>query len=87
MSPLLLLLQALLGGASSLLEAQSNKSLQSAGVDIQLADEIAVSVLQATAQVKGATIDWTDPTAVADYVKALPGFTPIPDTPPTATSA
>jgi hypothetical protein len=82
MSPLLLLITTLAGGISSLLEAEKNKSLATVGVDIQLADEIAVAVLQATAQVKGATIDWTDPAAVADYVKALPAFTPIPEPAP-----
>lgn len=79
MSPLLLLITTLIGGASSLLSAEKNKSLATAGVDIGLADEIAVAVLQATANVKGAAIDWTDPAAVAGYVQALPGFTPIPD--------
>jgi hypothetical protein len=82
MPPALLLITALASGISSILQAEKNKSLQTAGVDIQLADEIAVAVLQATAQVKGATIDWTDPAAVAAYVQALPPFTPIPDTPP-----
>jgi len=82
MSPLLLLITTLIGGASSLLEAQKNKSLASAGVDLELADQIATAVLQATAQVKGATIDWTDPTAVAKYVQSLPAFAPIPDPAP-----
>jgi len=79
MPPALLLITALAGAISQILQAQKNKSLATAGVDIQLADEIAVAVLQATAQVKGATIDWTDPAAVAEYVKALPAFLPIPD--------
>lgn len=81
MSPLLMLILSLAGGISKLLEASNNKSLASAGVDVELADEIATSVLQATAQVKGATIDWTDPNAVAQYVSSLPAFTPIPATP------
>lgn len=82
MPPALLLITALASGISSILQAEKNKSLATAGVDIQLADEIAVAVLQATANVKGATIDWADPAAVADYVKALPAFTPIPDPAP-----
>jgi hypothetical protein len=79
MSPALLLITALAGGISQILSAEKNKSLQTAGVDLQLADDIALAVLQATAQVKGATIDWTDPAAVADYIKALPAFVPLPD--------
>jgi hypothetical protein len=79
MPPALLLILALTDGISKILQGEKNKSLATAGVDIQLADEIAVAVLQATANVKGATIDWTDAAAVADYVKALPGFTPIPE--------
>lgn len=79
MPPALLLITTLIGGISSILQAEKNKSLATAGVDIEIADEIALAVLQATAQVKGATIDWTDPAAVAEYVKALPVFTPIPD--------
>lgn len=82
MPPALMLIMALAGGISQILQAEKNKSLETAGVDIQLADDIAVAVLQATAQVKGATIDWTDPDAVAAYVKALPAFTPIPDPAP-----
>ncbi len=79
MPPALLLIMALTDGISKILQGQKNKSLETAGVDIQLADEIAVAVLQATAQVKGATIDWTDPAAVAAYVQALPPFVPIPE--------
>lgn len=79
MPPALLLILALTDGISKILQGATNKSLATAGVDIGLADEIAVSVLQATAQVKGATIDWTDAAAVSAYVSVLPGFTPIPD--------
>jgi len=82
MSPLLLLITTLIGGASSLLQAEKNKSLATAGVDIELADEIAVAVLQATAQAKNAIVDWTNADAVAGYIKSLPAFTPIPE--PTA---
>jgi hypothetical protein len=82
MPPALMLILALADGISKILQGESNKSLATAGVDIQLADEIAVAVLQATANVKGATIDWTDPAAVATYVQALPAFNPIPDPAP-----
>ena len=82
MPPALLLITTLIGGISSILQSEKNKSLATAGVDIEIADEIAVAVLQATARVKGATIDWTDPAVVAEYVKALPAFTPIPDPAP-----
>ena len=82
MPPALMLIMSLVGGISQILQGEKNKSLATAGVDIELADEIALAVLQATAQVKGATIDWTDPAAVAEYVKALPAFTPLSD--PTA---
>lgn len=78
MPPALLLIMALADGISKVLQGEKNKSLATAGVDIELADEIAVAVLQATAQVKGATIDWTDPAAVASYVQAMPAFSPIP---------
>jgi hypothetical protein len=87
MPPALLLAQALIEGIASLLSTQKNKSLATAGVDAELADEIAMAVLQATAQVKGATVDWTNPAAVSDYIKTLPAFTPIPDPPPAAAPA
>jgi hypothetical protein len=75
------LIQVLVGGAAQLLESQRNKTAQDVGVDLQLADQVALAVLQKTAEVKGVQIDWTDPTAVAGYVQTLPAFIPIPDSP------
>lgn len=75
------LIQVLVGGAAQLLESQKNKTAQEIGVDAQLADQVALAVLQKTAEVKGVQIDWTNPTAVAAYVQTLPAFVPIPDSP------
>lgn len=80
MPPWVLLIQALVSGAAQLLESQKNKTAQEIGVDAQLADQIALAVLQKTAEVKGAAVDWNDPTAIALYVQSLPVYVPIGDT-------
>jgi hypothetical protein len=81
---IVLLLEVLIGGAAKILEAQKNKSAQAAGVDIELANQVALSVLQTVAEVKGLKIDWSDPAQVGSFIGTLPVFVPISDpTPPT----
>jgi hypothetical protein len=50
-----------------------------AAAAVQSADTLAMALLQKTAEIKGLTIDWTDPTAVLAYVQTLPAFVPIAD--------
>lgn len=69
---------ALVGGAAQLLEAQKSKAAQQVGVVAADVDAVTLAVLQAAAAAKGQAIDWTNPTAVADYVSSLPVFAPIP---------
>lgn len=82
MGTLLLLLPLLTDGIQTLLNA-FNKSGDAAVVGA--GEQLAVSILQQTATIKGLTIDWTDPKAVLAYVQTLPAFVPIPD--PAAPSA
>ena len=78
------LILELLQGAATLLQGQKNKTADQIGKDIQLVDQVVLAVLKRSAEVKGVTIDWTDPAAVAGYVGSLPEFVPISDpTPPT----
>ena len=81
MSPALLaMLQVLISGAATL-ATQFGKTGADVGTDIQLADQIALAVLQKNAEIKGLTIDWKDPNAVLAFVQSLPPFTPIPAPP------
>jgi hypothetical protein len=75
------LILALVQGAASLLEAQSNKTAQQVGTTAADIDAVAVAVLQASAAAKGQAIDWTNPAEVAAYVSSLPGFTPLAASP------
>lgn len=81
---IVVLLEVLIAGAAKLLAAQKNRTAQNVGADIDLANEVALSVLQAVARVKGASVDWTNPMQVSAFVASLPMFIPISDpTPPT----
>jgi threonine/homoserine/homoserine lactone efflux protein len=76
---ILLLIEALISGAAQILAAQKNRTAQNVGNDLQLANQVALTVLQATAQVQGATVDWNDPAQVSAFVATLPVFVPISD--------
>ena len=81
------LIPLLTDGIDALLNA-FKKSGDAAAVDA--AGQLAMTILQQTATIKGLTIDWTDPAAVAAYIQTLPDFVPIPDpaaTPPSAPPA
>jgi len=71
----------LVGIAANYLQQVHNKSVQTAGEAIALADQATLAVLQENAKIKGVTVDWADPSAVMDFVATLPTFTPIPDAP------
>jgi hypothetical protein len=71
---------ALLGIGANYLESLKNKNAAEAGNVIDLVDQATLAVLQENAKVKGLTIDWNDPAAVASFVATLPTFTPIADT-------
>ena len=71
-------IMALIQGASTVLEAQKNTTAAAVGTDLGTIDAVTLAILQANAQVRGATIDWTNPSQVAAYVATLPVFTPIP---------
>lgn len=77
---LIALLQILLQNAASI-GALFGKTGQTVATDVQVADQIALAVLQQNAAIKGQTIDWSDAAAVQAYVQTLPGFTPIPNSP------
>ena len=66
-------------GISSILQAFHKKGAAAA---VDAADQVALSVLRKTAEIKGLTIDWSDPSAVASYVSTLPVFVPIPEPSP-----
>lgn len=46
---------------------------------VQAADALAMAILQKNAEIKGLTIDWTDPQAVLAYIQTLQDFVPIPE--------
>jgi hypothetical protein len=71
------LILVLLQGAATLLSGQTNKTAESVGADIQAVDQVVLAVLKKSAEVKGVTVDWNDPAAVAAYVQTLPEFVPI----------
>lgn len=73
------LIQALVQGASTLLEAQQNKTAQTIGTDLAAANTVVLAILQKNAEVQGLTIDWTDPDQVGAYVASLAPFVPIPE--------
>jgi hypothetical protein len=50
-----------------------------AAAAVQSADTLAIALIQKTAEIKGLTIDWTDPIQVAAYVAGLQPFVPIPE--------
>jgi hypothetical protein len=70
---------ALLGIGASYLEQLKNKPAAVAGQVIDLVDQATLAVLQENAKVKGLTIDWNDPAAIAEFVATLPTFVPITD--------
>lgn len=78
------LIAVLLQGAATLVSTLKSKTASTAVADAEAADQIVLAILQTSATVKGLTIDWTDPTAVAGYIATLPQFVPLSDpTPPT----
>jgi hypothetical protein len=78
-SAILLLVETLVSGASSILQAVKNKSAAEAGTILATTSQVVMAVLQQNAAISGITIDWTDPAAVGAYVLTLPQFVPIPD--------
>ena len=44
----------------------------------QIVRRLAVAALRASADVDRVTIDWSDPKAVANYIRSLRTFEPIP---------
>lgn len=78
---------ALLGIGANYLEGLKNKKAAAAGNVIDLVDQATLAVLAENAKVKGLTINWNDPAAVAEFVATLPTFTPIPSPAPIAKSA
>lgn len=77
---LIALLQVLLSNAASI-GALFGKTGQTVANDVQVADLVALAVLQQNAAIKGLTIDWSNSEQVQAYVQSLPGFTPIPNSP------
>jgi len=71
----------LIGIAANYLQQLHNKTAQTVGEAIALADQATLAVLQENAKIKGVAIDWADPAAVQAFVSTLPTFTPIPDAP------
>jgi len=71
--------EALAQGIAQILAAQKNKTAAAVGADLALIDTVTTAILQKNAEIKGLVIDWTDPAAVAEYLKTLPAFVPIPD--------
>jgi hypothetical protein len=71
--------ETLVEGLAQILEGQKNKTAESIGQDLTLIDTVTTAILQKNAEIKGLTIDWTDPTAVLTYLQTLPTFVPIPD--------
>ena len=74
----------LLGIASSYLQQSKNKTAQTVGADIDLVDQATLQILKLNAQIKGAAVDWDNPTAVQAFLATLPTLTPIPDPAPDA---
>jgi hypothetical protein len=61
------------------LQQLHNKTAAGIGNDIAIADAVTLAVLQQNAQIKGLTIDWSDPAAVQNFLATLPSPTLIPD--------
>lgn len=80
------LLQVLLSNAASI-GALFGKTGQTVATDVEVADQVVIAVLQKNAEIKGLTIDWSDPTQVQAYVQTLPVFTPISDPPQTRSAS
>jgi threonine/homoserine/homoserine lactone efflux protein len=82
------LLELLIGlatnGITSILSAFHKTGAAAA---VNAADQVAMAVLQQTATIKGLTIDWSNPTAVQQYIASLPAFVPIPEPAPTSAPA
>lgn len=72
---------ALAGIAAKYLQAAHNSTANAVGVGIDLVDAATLEVLKENARIKGATVDWSDPAAVKDFLATLPVFTPIPEPP------
>jgi threonine/homoserine/homoserine lactone efflux protein len=68
---------ALLAIGANYLEQLKNKGAKAAGNVIDLVDQATLAVLQENAKIKGAIIDWADPTAVQAFLATLPPFVPI----------
>jgi len=68
--------------ANYLQTVTKNKTAQAVGAGIAAIDQATLQVLQENAAIKGVTINWADPAAVAAFVQTLPTFTPIPAKPP-----
>ena len=73
--------------AANYLEGLKNKKAAAAGTVIDLVDQATLAVLQENAKIKGLTIEWNDPAAVASFVATLPTFTPIPSPAPISKTA
>lgn len=59
----------------SIIAALGRGNLSEAGLIVR---RLAVAALRASADVDGVAVDWSDPKAVASYVRSLPTFEPIP---------
>jgi hypothetical protein len=73
---------ALLDIGAEYLKNLKNKTAAETGNVIDLVDQATLAVLKANADIKGLTIDWSDPAAVQTFVGGLPEFTPIPEPAP-----
>jgi hypothetical protein len=79
---IIMLIEALIGGVGTIMQAQKNKTAAAVGTDIATANQVVMAILQKHAEIVGLTIDWTDPAAVGAYVTSLQDYVPIPDPPP-----
>jgi len=70
---------AIAGILANYLKGLHNKTAQTVGTDIELADQATLAVLQENARIKGANVDWEDPLSVQAFIATLPTFTPIPE--------
>ncbi len=73
------LVLALLNIAAGYLESIHNKTANTIGADVAAIDKATQAILQENARIKGATVDWSDPSQVAAFAQTLPTFTPIPE--------
>ena len=73
---------ALLGIAGSFIQSiTKNKTADAVGTDIAAIDQATLAVLQQNATIKGASVNWADPTSVSQFMATLPAFTPIAEPP------